>query len=108
MGYGQAGACVMSSLAELATIFLAPKDQDAVLGDLAETGASGWSVLGSVVGLVVRQQMELWRAWQPWVASSVALAGSLLLLGVPLGYRWTPVIFCAASVGMAACSVKLC
>src|SRR6266571_3511222 len=85
MGYGQAGACVMSSLAEMATMFLAPKDRDAVLGDLAETGASGWSALRSVLGLVVRQQMELWRAWQPWVASSVAFAGSLLLLGVSFG-----------------------
>src|SRR6266705_2743636 len=85
MGYGQAGACVMSSLAEMATIFLAPKDRDAVLGDLAEACASGWSALRSVLGLVVRQQMELWRAWQPWVASSVAFAGSLLLLGVSFG-----------------------
>ena len=75
----------MSSLAEMATIFLAPKDRDAVLGDLAETGASGWSALGSVLGLVVRQQMELWRAWQTWVASSLAFAGSLLLLGVSFG-----------------------
>ena len=75
----------MNSLAEMATIFLAPKDRDAVQGDLAETGASGWGALRSVLGLVVRQQMELWRAWQPWVASSVAFAGSLLLLGVSFG-----------------------
>ena len=75
----------MSSLAEMATIFLTPMDRDAVLGDLAETSASGWSALGSVLGLVVRQQMELWRAWQPWVASSVAFAGSLLLLSVSFG-----------------------
>jgi hypothetical protein len=75
----------MSSLAEMATIFLAPKDRNAVLGDLAEAGASGWSALRSVVGLVVRQQMEPWRAWQPWGASSVAFAGSLLLLAVSFG-----------------------
>lgn len=75
----------MSSPAEMATIFLAPKDRDAVLGDLAETGAGGWSALGSVLGLVVRQQMEHWRAWQPWVAGGMALAGSLLLLCVSFG-----------------------
>ena len=75
----------MNSPAEMATIFLEPKDRDAVLGDLAETGASGWSALRSVLGFVARQQMELWRAWQPWVASSVAFAGSLLLLGVSFG-----------------------
>jgi hypothetical protein len=75
----------MSSLAERATIFLAPKDRDAVLGDLAETGVNGWHALGSVLGLVVRQHLELWRAWQPWVASSTAFAGSLLLLSVSFG-----------------------
>jgi hypothetical protein len=75
----------MSSLAEMATIFLAPNDRDAVLGDLAETGASGGSALRSVLGLVVRRQMELWRAWQPWVAGSMAFAGSLLLLSVSFG-----------------------
>ena len=75
----------MSSLAEMATIFLAPKDRDAVLGDLAETGANGWSALRSVLGLVGRQHLELWRVWQPWVAGGVAFAGSLLLLGVSFG-----------------------
>jgi hypothetical protein len=29
--------------------------------------------------------MELWRAWQPWVASSVAFTGSLFLLSVSFG-----------------------
>src|SRR4051794_16231543 len=85
MGYWQAGACVMSSLAEMATILLAPEDRDAVLGDLAEAGARGLSALCSVLGLVVRQQVELWRAWQPWIAGSVAFAGSLLLLSVSFG-----------------------
>jgi hypothetical protein len=31
------------------------------------------------------QRIEPWRAWQPWVACSVAFAGSLLLLGVSFG-----------------------
>ena len=75
----------MSSLAEMATIFLAPMDRDAVLGDLAETGTSGWSALGAVLGLVARQRMELWRAWQPWVGSGMAFAGSFLLLSVSFG-----------------------
>src|SRR4051812_39514177 len=75
----------MSSLAELATIFLAPKDREAVLGDLAETGVSGWSAVRSVLGLAARQHLELWRVWQPWAASGVAFAASLLLLGVSFG-----------------------
>jgi hypothetical protein len=75
----------VSSLAKMATILLSPKDRDAVLGDLAETGASEWSALISVLGVVVRQQMELWGAWQPWVASGIAFAGSVLLLSVSFG-----------------------
>jgi hypothetical protein len=75
----------VSSLAEMAMILLAPEDRDAVLGDLAGTGAGGWSALCSVLGLIVRQQVELWRVWQPWVASSVAFAGSVLLLSVSFG-----------------------
>ena len=75
----------MSSLAEMATIFLAPKDRDAVLGDLAETGVRGWGALGSVLWFVVRQQLELWRAWQSGFAGGVAFAGSVLLLSVSFG-----------------------
>jgi len=75
----------MSPLAEMAAILISPEDRDAVLGDLAEAGAGGWSVLGSLLGLVLRQQMELWREWQPWVAGSMAFAGSLLLLCVSFG-----------------------
>ena len=75
----------MSSLAEMATNLLSPRDRDAVLGDLAEAGASEWSALVSVLGLVVRQQIELWRAWQPWVAGGIAFAGSVLLLSVSFG-----------------------
>jgi hypothetical protein len=75
----------MNLLGEMATILLAPKDQDAVLGDLAEMGASGWNTLHVVLGLVVRQQMEIWRGWQPWAASITALVGSLLLLGASFG-----------------------
>jgi hypothetical protein len=75
----------MSSLAEMAAILLSPKDREAVLGDLAEMGAGEWSALSSVLGLVVRRQVELWRAWQPWVASSTAFAGSVLLLSVSFG-----------------------
>lgn len=75
----------MRSLAEIAAIFLAPEDRDAVLGDLAETGVSECSAAASVLGLAVRQQMEHWRVWQPWVAGSVAFTGSCLLLAASFG-----------------------
>lgn len=75
----------MSSMAEMAAIFLSPNDRDAVLGDLVETDTRGWSAVSSVLGLVVRQQMELWRVWQPWVAGSVAFLGSWFLLSASFG-----------------------
>lgn len=72
----------MTSMVELAAGLLRPEEREAVLGDLAESGANVWTGLSSVLGFAVRQQLELWRSWQPWVASSVALPGSLLLLGI--------------------------
>lgn len=72
----------MTSLVEMAAGFLGADEREVVLGDLAESGADVWSGLGSVLGFVVRQQLELWRSWRPWVASGVSLPGSLLLLGV--------------------------
>jgi hypothetical protein len=38
-----------------------------------------------VLEFVVRQQLEPWRTLRPWLASCVALPGSLLLLGVSFG-----------------------
>ena len=76
---------MMNPLATMVATFLAAKDRDAVLGDLAEVGAGEWRSLCSVLGLVVRRQIEPWRVWQPWVASGVAFAASLLLLGVSFG-----------------------
>jgi hypothetical protein len=72
----------MTSLLEMAAGFLRADEREVVLGDLAESGADVWSGLRSVLGFVVRQQLELWRSWRPWVASGVSLPGSLLLLGV--------------------------
>ncbi len=72
----------MTSLVEMAAGFLGADEREVVLGDLAESGADVWSGLRSVLGFVVRQQLELWRSWRPWVASGVSLPGSLLLLGV--------------------------
>jgi hypothetical protein len=72
----------MTSMAEIVVGLLQPDEREAVLGDLAESGAGAWERLLSVLGFVARQQLESWRSWQQWAASSVALPGSLLLLGV--------------------------
>jgi hypothetical protein len=75
----------MISIAEMAACLLQPNEREAVLGDLTESGADAWNALCSVLGFVVRQQLEPWRTWRPWLASCVALPGSLLLLGVSFG-----------------------
>ena len=75
----------MTSMVERVAGLLQPDEREAVLGDLAESGAGAWKGLCSVVGFVARQQLELWRNWRPWAASSVALPASLLLLGVSFG-----------------------
>jgi len=75
----------MNWIVEMAASFLRPDEGEAVLGDLAESGEGPWKALCAVAGLVTRQQLEPWRSWRPWVASSVALPASLLLLGVSFG-----------------------
>jgi hypothetical protein len=67
---------------EIVAGLLQPDEREAVLGDLAESGAGASERLLSVLLFVARQQLESWRSWQPWAAGSVALPGSLLLLGV--------------------------
>ena len=51
---------------------LEPDERHAVRGDLAECGATGSRALRDVFGLVVRRQVELWRAWRPWL---IVIAG---------------------------------
>lgn len=75
----------MTRIPEMAACLLQPDEREAVLGDLTESGADTWKALCSVLGLVARRQLEPWRSWQPWLASCVALCGSLLLLGVSFG-----------------------
>jgi hypothetical protein len=74
------------SLAELASKLLEPHEREAVRGDLAECGASGWRTLREVLGLVVRRQAAMWSEWRPWFA----LFGVVLPLGVLLSHasRW--------------------
>jgi hypothetical protein len=70
------------TLADLATQLLEPHERDAVRGDLAECGASGWCALYEVLGLVLRRQGALWTEWRPWLA----LVGVVLPLGVLLSH----------------------
>jgi hypothetical protein len=59
---------------------LEPDERDAVLGDVAESGKSGYVAIPDLLGLIVRRQAGLWMIWHPWVA----LVGVSALAGVPL------------------------
>ncbi len=74
------------TLADLAARLLEPHEREAVRGDLAECGASEWRTFREVLGLVVRRQAALWKAWRPWFA----LVGVVLPLGILLSHasRW--------------------
>jgi hypothetical protein len=65
--------------------FLESAEREAVQGDLAEAGESGWQAVRSVSGLIVRRQTELWRNWRPWLAAfGLAVPCSLLLMGLSI------------------------
>jgi hypothetical protein len=57
-------------------------EQDAVLGDIAESDMSSGQALIELLGLVMRRQAALWKDWQPWLAllGLVAPLGMLLSL----------------------------
>jgi hypothetical protein len=69
---------------------LSPSEREAVLGDLAEAGDSGWQGLLGVLGLVFRREALLWKSWRPWLAGfGVALPSSFLLMGASLSVGWS-------------------
>ena len=60
-------------------------EREAVLGDLAEAGASSWRGVLDITGLAIRRQIPLWKTWRPWVAAfGVAVPGSFQLMGFSL------------------------
>jgi hypothetical protein len=65
-------------LAEFASQALQPDERDAVLGDFAESGASGGQALMGVLGLVARREAALWKDWRPW----------LVLVGLVVPLAW--------------------
>ncbi len=57
---------------------LGPAEREAVLGDLAERGASTLETVRELLGLIARRQSAMWGHWRPWTA--------LVLLIVPLSF----------------------
>jgi hypothetical protein len=77
------------TVAEVVASLLPAREREAVLGDLMEAGASGWSALRAVIWLSLRREAEPWRQWQPWAAGfGLALPSSFVLLGASLGVAW--------------------
>jgi hypothetical protein len=61
-------------------------EREAVCGDFAESGETGWRALRNLLGLIVRRQAALWKGWQPWL-TIVGLVGPLgMLLSLNIGY----------------------
>ena len=64
---------------------LEPHERDALRGDHAELGVSGGQALYDVLGLVMRRQLQAWKAWPPWLA--------LFAIVLPLGFTFSQASF---------------
>jgi hypothetical protein len=70
-------------LLELAAKLLPREQREAVRGDLAESGETGWSGLAGIGGLFLRSEVASLRSWRPWLASvGLAFPTSFLLMGL--------------------------
>lgn len=47
---------------------LDPAEREAVLGDFAELALTDRQVVNSLLGLVMRRQLRVWKEWKPWFA----------------------------------------
>jgi hypothetical protein len=78
------------ALVNYASRLLAPSEREAVLGDLAEAHESAWQGLLSVLGLVFRREVLLWKSWRPWLAGfGLALPSSFLLMSASMSVSWS-------------------
>ncbi len=67
---------------------LDPNEREAVFGDFAELGMTDQRAMRSVLGLVLRRQLRLWKQWEPWfalVAIIVPVCPLLAALSTELG-----------------------
>jgi hypothetical protein len=55
-------------IARFLASLLEPAEREAVLGDLAERGASRVAAIRELLGLAVRRQAAPWLGWRPWTA----------------------------------------
>lgn len=67
---------------ELVARALDQDEREAVLGDLAESGANELRRFLEIAGLVLRRQAAEWRHWRPWLALVFLIAPLGLFLSV--------------------------
>jgi hypothetical protein len=80
----------MTSLVQVASQLLEPREREAVLGDLAEAGESAWRGLLGVLGLLIRREAIHWKNWRPWLAAfGLSMPASFLLMGFSLTVSWS-------------------
>jgi hypothetical protein len=82
-GWSDKGAKVSNlwiRFADALSRLLRPAEREAVFGDFAELGMTDRQVVKSLLGLLIRSQLRLWREWNPWFAFiAVIIAVSPLL-----------------------------
>ena len=69
----------MQRLIHLLAATLDAQEREAVLGDLAERGLSGWSGLRDLAGIVVRRQLQLFQNPREWAMLIACCCGAWLL-----------------------------
>lgn len=60
-------------LAERVSSMLDPSDREALCGDLAESGVTGFEALRDVLSLVIRRQIAVLGNFRPWVDSWIEI-----------------------------------
>lgn len=88
----------MNRILNFAALLLPPADRDPVLGDLAEAGAPLLSAISAILGLALRQQLDLWRSWRPWLAGF----GLWLTVGLALLAESVSTFLCFTGCASAA------
>lgn len=72
-------------LVDAVSQLLDPDEREVVLGDLAEADECAWHGLFSVMGLVIRREVVVWKNRRTWLAAfGLALPGTLFLMGFSL------------------------
>jgi hypothetical protein len=89
----------MSRLLSYATLTLSrlldPKEREVALGDVAELGYVGGQAFTSMLGLVLRRQLQPWKQWRPWfvlVTMVIPITALLASFCNELGGKLFPVL----------------